>query len=158
METVAERLVRVLKQKGKKICLAESCTGGMISSALTSVPGSSAVYDGGVCSYANSIKSNLLGVSVAALENEGAVSKTVAAQMAEGVRLLFAADIAVAVTGIAGPGGGSEAKPVGTVFIACSIDGKTAVRKFVFSGNRRVVRRKTTAEAMLLALCVLGEM
>ncbi len=157
METVAESLVKALKEKGKKITVAESCTGGMISSCITSVAGSSAVYDGGVCSYANSVKNGLLGVSQAALDTEGAVSKTVAAQMAEGVKLLFGADIALAVTGIAGPDGGSEAKPVGTVFIACAVEGRTAVRKYVFSGNRRTVRRKTAARAISLALDMLNE-
>ncbi len=152
METLAERLVKVLAKQGKKITFAESCTGGLISSALTSVSGSSAVYDGGLCSYSNGVKHALLGVDNAVLEQKGAVSPECALQMATGARALFGADIAVSVTGIAGPTGGTPEKPVGTVYIACVAEGVRVIKHCVFSGDRRTVRRKTLKIAMETAI------
>ncbi|MBQ1977124.1 MAG: CinA family protein, partial [Ruminococcus sp.] len=113
----------------------ESCTGGLISKLLTDEPGVSAVFDCGVCSYANIIKENVLGVSGKDLSEKGAVSPEVAAQMAQGVRKLAKADLGLSTTGIAGPSGGSEEKPVGTVFIGISTKNKTEVIKADFSAN-----------------------
>lgn len=113
-------LVGTLKEKGKKIASAESCTGGLISKLITDVSGASEVFDCGVCSYSNEIKAKVLSVSEADLMQYGAVSEQVAMQMAKGVRELAGADIGISTTGVAGPLGGSKEKPVGTVFIGVS--------------------------------------
>lgn len=153
--TEAKALVAALKAKGLKISTAESCTGGLISGAITAIAGASAVFDGGVCSYANAVKANFLGVSETTLNTVGAVSAATAAQMARGVRKLFSADISVAVTGIAGPDGGTEEKPVGTVYIAAATEEGVWVRRYLFSGDRATVRAKTVSAALRLALmCV----
>ena len=124
-----------LEKANMKVATAESCTGGLISKLLTDEPGASAVFDCGVCSYANIIKENILGVSGEDLREKGAVSPEVAAQMAQGVRKLAKADLGLSTTGIAGPSGGSEEKPVGTVFIGISTKNKTEVIKADFSAN-----------------------
>ncbi len=113
-------IVKLLLKKRLKIATAESCTGGMISQLITSVPNASAVFDMGVCTYANSAKMRLLGVSSQSLENYGAVSSQVALEMAKGIRLAAESDIGVSVTGIAGPSGGTVQKPVGTVYCGFS--------------------------------------
>ncbi len=115
-----ELLVKTLGEKELKIATAESCTGGLISKMITDVSGASAVFDCGVCSYANEIKEKVLGVSADDLKAKGAVSEEVAAAMAKGVRELAGADIGISTTGIAGPTGGSKEKPVGTVWIGVS--------------------------------------
>jgi PncC family amidohydrolase len=117
-ETIEYRIGKALSARGLTLATAESCTGGLIGHRITNVAGSSAYYLGGVIAYDNRIKAGLLGVSEADLASYGAVSEPVARQMAEGVRTRFGADYAVAVTGIAGPGGGSEDKPVGLVYVA----------------------------------------
>lgn len=155
MESLAEKLVALLKEKEKHITFAESCTGGLISGAVTSVPGSSEVYDGGLCSYSNAVKNRLLGVENAVLESVGAVSAECALRMASGAKALFGADIAVAVTGIAGPGGATPTKPVGTVYIACVTEDKQVVKHCRFSGDRRLVRRKTVKVALETAMDML---
>lgn len=137
-----ENLVELLKQKGLKLSLAESCTGGMISALLTAVPGCSQVYVGGVCSYCDEVKNQLLGVGSNTLECLGAVSARSALEMAKGALMLFGSDLALSVTGFAGPDGGTEANPVGTVFIACVTESDLILRRFVFKGNRTVVRKK----------------
>ncbi|MCL2111484.1 MAG: competence/damage-inducible protein A [Clostridiales bacterium] len=111
-------VVELLKEKGMKLAAAESCTGGLFAGAITSVPGSSEVFDRGFVTYSNKSKEELLGVSINTLDNHGAVSEACAREMAAGALARSGADIAVAVTGVAGPGGGSEEKPVGTVFFA----------------------------------------
>lgn len=152
----AERLVALLKEKEQKICFAESCTGGLLSGALTAVPGSSAVFDGALCSYANRIKNTLLGVSQSTLDTEGAVSAQTAVQMAEGALALFAADIAVSVTGIAGPDGGTAQKPVGTVYICCAHkNGARIVKHCRFTGDRDTVRAKSVETALKSAIAVM---
>ena len=128
-------LIDKLEKANMKIATAESCTGGLISKLLTDEPGVSEVFDCGVCSYANIIKENILGVSGKYLREKGAVSPEVAAQMAQGVRKLAKADLGLSTTGIAGPSGGSEEKPVGTVFIGISTKNKTEVIKADFSAN-----------------------
>ena len=137
---------------GKTLVTAESCTGGMIGAALTAVPGSSAVYKGGVICYTNEIKANVLGVSREVLEQHGAVSKPVAAAMAAGVRKLMAADVAVSVTGLAGPGGDEYGNPVGTVFIGYEDKNQSFVEKFLFEGDRETVRNQTIDAALRIVL------
>jgi len=149
-EDLAAAVGSLLRRERKSLAVAESCTGGMISALLTDVPGSSEYFLGGVVSYANSAKESLLGVSPATLAAHGAVSAEAALEMARGARDRLGADLAVAVTGIAGPDGGSEAKPVGTVFLALSgEDGETARKRF-FGGDRAVVRRAASLAALEL--------
>ncbi|NTU71930.1 MAG: nicotinamide-nucleotide amidohydrolase family protein, partial [Coriobacteriia bacterium] len=128
---------------------AESCTGGMVAAALTDVPGSSDVFLGGIVSYANSVKMELLDVPPGLLAQYGAVSEETARAMAEGARARLGADLAVAVTGIAGPDGGSDEKPVGLVWLAVASDAGTAStrRRFV-RGNRDSIRARATAAAL----------
>lgn len=140
---------KVLKAlQGKSLVTAESCTGGGIGGALTAVPGSSEVYKGGIISYTNWVKQNVLGVDPAVLEEFGAVSAPVAEQMAKGARKALEADIAVSVTGLAGPGGDEYGNPVGTVFIGYA-DGKiTQSRGFRFEGSREEIREKAVRAAL----------
>lgn len=116
--SLAAHLVQLLQEKGKRLTLAESCTGGLIAATLTHIPGASTVFDAGFVTYSNTIKHDILHVDDAVLARDGAVSETVVLQMAQGALLRSGADYAIAVSGIAGPDGGSEAKPVGTVWIA----------------------------------------
>lgn len=140
---------KVLKTlEGKTLATAESCTGGMIGAALTAIPGSSAVYKGGVISYTNQIKHDLLGVSQLLLKEKGAVSKEVAEAMAVGVRNTMKADVAVSVTGLAGPGGDEYGNTVGTVFIGYADDRCCIAKHFLFTGDREAVRTQA-AEAAL---------
>ncbi|KJF43314.1 competence/damage-inducible protein A [Draconibacterium sediminis] len=160
LETMAEVIGRELVQQNKKLAVAESCTGGYISHLITSVSGSSAYYNGSVTSYSNEMKERLLGVSRENLEKYGAVSEQVAREMVEGVKRVMNADYALATTGIAGPTGGTEEKPVGTVWIAVSGPEKTLVKKYTFVGDQRdrnIVRSGQTA-LQLLRRMVLGEL
>ena len=137
---------------GKTLCTAESCTGGMIGAALTAVSGASSVYKGGIISYTNEVKQHLLHVDAGLLEREGAVSAPVAKAMALGARAALVADIAVSVTGLAGPGGDEFGNPVGTVFIGYADAETTEVRHFVFDGDREAVRTQAVEEALKLIL------
>ena len=143
----------VLKRlEGRTLATAESCTGGGIGAALTAIPGSSAVYKGGIISYTNWVKHNLLGVDDGLLERLGAVSAPVAEAMAKGARSALQADIAVSVTGLAGPGGDDYGNPVGRVYIGYADAQVTLSRKFTFSGDRDAVRRQAAEEALNLIL------
>lgn len=146
MMPTANEVIRRLE--GKTLVTAESLTGGMIGSLLTAVPGASAVYKGGIISYVNAVKEQLLGVPAEVLNTRGAVSVQTAAQMAEGVRTLLRADYAVAVTGLAGPGGDEFGHDVGTVFIAVSAETGTEVRECHFAGDRAEVRQQTCVAAL----------
>ena len=146
--TVAEKLVELLKARGLTCATAESCTGGGVGSAITAVPGSSAVFLGGVISYANEVKRDVLGVSDRSLQTVGAVSPEVAAQMADGARKLLKADLAVSLTGIAGPDGGSAEKPVGLVWFGLSTASGTRTEKVIFSGDRAQVRAQAVIHAL----------
>ncbi len=136
VENLQTALVEQLKERGLKIAVAESCTGGLLSEQITQIPGASDVFDCGVCSYANDIKQKLLGVSEKTLAEQGAVSEQCAREMADGVRKLAGADIAISTTGIAGPGGGTDEKPVGTVFVGISSERTNEVLKLELSGRR----------------------
>lgn len=141
-------LAEALRARGLSCATAESCTGGLIGAMLTAVPGSSEWYVGGVISYANSVKIGLLGVRESDIETQGAVSEPVVRSMALGACRATGADIACAVSGVAGPGGGTPEKPVGTVWIGWSLHGETRARKFYFSGDRDEVRAQTVTEAV----------
>ena len=146
--TVAEKLVELLKAQGLTCATAESCTGGGVGSAITAVPGSSAVFAGGVISYSNEVKRDVLGVSARSLQTVGAVSGEVAAQMADGVRRLLKTDLSVSLTGIAGPDGGSAEKPVGLVWFGLSTKDGTRTEKVIFSGDRARVRAQAVTHAL----------
>ena len=146
--TVAEKLVELLKGRGLTCATAESCTGGGVGSAITAVPGSSAVFAGGVISYSNEVKRNILGVSADILQTVGAVSSETAAQMAEGVRKLLKTDLAVSLTGIAGPDGGSDEKPVGLVWFGLATKDGVRTEKCIFRGDRAQVRAQAITHAL----------
>lgn len=150
----AEILGDILRKRKLTVATAESCTGGNIAHEITTVAGCSDYYKGSVISYANSVKENQLGVSRDILESEGAVSEPVVRQMAEGVAALLQTDCAIATSGIAGPGGGTTEKPVGTVWMAATANGKTVTRVQHFAGNRqRVINHASMiAEIMLIDL------
>ena len=145
-------LVGELAASGKAIATAESCTGGWIAKAITDVPGSSEVFAYGIVSYSNGAKESLLGVQSPTLDEHGAVSEAVVAEMASGALNLSGADIAVAVSGVAGPTGGSKEKPVGTVWFAWAVrdgaDARTTTSIEQFTGDRDLVRESTVAFAL----------
>ena len=148
-----EELVgKLLKDRHCTVATAESCTGGKVASLITSVSGSSECYKGSVVSYCNEVKADVLGVSRADLEKYGAVSSTVAEQMASGVRRLLKTDYAVATTGIAGPTGGSDEKPVGTVWIAVAMPTKVVSRKYVFGKDRSINIERFAASALSMLI------
>jgi nicotinamide-nucleotide amidase len=139
----------LLRERGLTIAAAESCTGGMLLERLTSVAGSSAYVAGGAVAYSNELKTRLLDVDPALIEAHGAVSEPVAAAMVDGLRARTGADVGVAITGIAGPQGGTPAKPVGTVVIALRVaDGPVSVRRHLFVGDREMVRVQATLKAL----------
>ena len=137
---------------GKTLATAESCTGGGIGAALTAVAGSSQVYKGGVISYTNFVKETVLGVDKEVLERHGAVSQPVAKAMAEGVRILLKTDVAVSVTGLAGPGGDDFGNPVGTVFIGYCDASKSYAQECHFTGDREEVRNQAITTALQIIL------
>ena len=138
--------------KGKTLATAESCTGGGIGAALTAIPGSSAVYKGGVISYTNEIKQNILGVDGDLLEQYGAVSEPVAVAMAEGAKKLLKTDIAVSVTGLAGPDGDDWGNPVGLVYIGYADNKIVICQKCYFEGDRDSVRKQAIEAALSVIL------
>lgn len=150
-----QEIVEKLTVSGKTLAVAESCTGGLLGARITSVSGSSACFLGGVISYSNEVKEGLLGVPGALIATHGAVSEPVAMAMAEGVRRRTGADFALSITGIAGPDGGTAAKPVGLVYIGLAGGGDTVVRRFVFGGDRSTVRKSAVEEALTVLLSVL---
>ena len=149
MDKAAE-LVATYAARGMTCATAESCTGGGVGAAITGVAGSSAVFLGGVVSYANSVKTGVLGVPERTIAERGAVSEACAAAMAEGVRRLLGADVAVSVTGVAGPGGGSAEKPVGLVWFGLASPGGTQTQRRVFPGDRAAVRAAAVEHALSL--------
>lgn len=153
---LAGAVVETLARRGLMIVTAESCTGGLIGAALTAVPGSSAAVHSGFITYANAAKIAMLGVPETMIAEFGAVSEQVARAMAEGARGVATTDVAIAVTGIAGPGGGSAEKPVGLVYIACATSAGVSVVEHRFGDlGRDEVRQATVAAALTLVLdCV----
>ncbi|MGI6648275.1 MAG: CinA family protein [Bacillota bacterium] len=141
---------RQLKERGWQIAVAESCTGGLLGYILTTVPGSSEYFYGGVISYSNQAKLDLLGVNSDTLAKWGAVSELTAQEMAEGIRKQCHVQLGVAITGIAGPGGGSQHKPVGLVYLALASEDSTSVIRRQFSGDRSQVRQNSALEALKL--------
>ena len=137
-----------LRQRGMTLAVAESCTGGLLSKRITDVPGCSDYYLGGVCSYANEVKMNLLGVKKETLDTLGAVSPEVAEQMAEGVAKALGADVGVGITGVAGPGGGTEEKPVGLVYISVWHKGQHFTRKMKAANGRDRIRMQAASTAL----------
>jgi nicotinamide-nucleotide amidase len=156
--SLAEVVCRLLEAHSLTLAVAESCTGGLVAELLTRVPGASRSFLGGVVSYANSAKTELLGVDAALLLAHGAVSAEVARAMAEGARRRFGASLALAVTGIAGPDGGSAEKPVGLVHWAVGGDGNVTAKQAVFSGNREQVRLRAAYAALALLRRVVREL
>lgn len=152
MEGKAAALVAALKVRNRTITTAESLTGGRIASAITAVPGSSAVFPGGVVSYCDRIKHQVLGVPAEELERFGAVSEPVAKSMAQGVAALMGTDLALSATGVAGPDGDGSENPVGTVYLGLWDRGTALCEKHVFSGDRAAVQRQTAERAIAWAL------
>lgn len=150
MMTLCSDVIRALH--GKTLVTAESCTGGGIGAALTSVPGASNVYKGGIISYTNWVKHNLLNVDDKLLEAYGAVSAPVAESMAVGARMALDADVAVSVTGLAGPGGDDFGNPVGTVFLGYSDGNVSFSREYHFPGSREEIREAAVNAALRLIL------
>jgi nicotinamide-nucleotide amidase len=148
LEASALKLGRALHVRGWRLAAAESCTGGWIAKVLTDVAGSSQWFDGGVVAYSNAAKTALLGVGSDLLAAHGAVSEEAVCAMAEGARSRFATELAVAVSGIAGPGGGTADKPVGTVHFAWAAPSGTTAARRIFAGSRESVRRQTVALAL----------
>lgn len=147
--TLANQLGQCLLTNKAQIATAESCTGGLVAAALTEIPGSSAWFERGFVTYSNSAKMELLGVAADTLEAFGAVSQETAEAMVQGVLAHSHADLALAITGIAGPGGGTAAKPVGTVYIAwANQQGRLAYERFSFSGDRQQVRQQAASHAL----------
>lgn len=152
MESKAARLVTLLKTKECTITTAESLTGGRIAAAITAVPGSSAVFPGGVVSYCDRIKHQVLGVPRTLLETHGAVSEPVARAMAKGAAELMGTDLALSATGLAGPDGDGSGNPVGTVYLGLYARGKVRCEKHVFTGDREDIRRQSMERAIEMAL------
>ena len=148
LRALSERLQAVCLELGLRVALAESCTGGRVGDALTDVPGSSGYVAGGIVAYEDAAKETLLGVPRETLAAHGAVSAQVAVAMAEGARARFGTDLAVAVTGIAGPGGASAGKPVGLTYVAVADAAGAAVRRFTWQGDREA-NKAASAEAAL---------
>jgi len=152
IKALAQALVAELTAASKAVATAESCSGGWVAKAITDIPGSSLVFHYGIVSYSNGAKESLLGVNIDTLEKHGAVSEAVVAEMAEGALHLSGADVAVAVSGVAGPDGGSKDKPVGMVWFAWAVrDGakeKVITSCMNFDGDRDLVRELTVAHAL----------
>lgn len=151
-ENTAAELVRCLTEAGLTLSVAESCTGGMIAAEIVSVPGASAVFAGGAVTYMTRVKEELLEVPPALIEKHTVVSAEVACSMASGVARRLHTDVAMSVTGVAGPGGGTSKTPVGCVYIGVYREGRVEARRFDFAGDREAVRRQAAEAAMEMAL------
>ncbi len=146
--TVAEKLCERLAVHGWHITFAESCTGGLAAATLVDVGGASGVFDGSFVTYANDVKEKLLGVKAESITANGVVSETVAGEMAEGAAHVMGCEVAVGISGIAGPGGGTPTKPVGTVCFGFYIDGRLVTETMHFTGDRTTVRRAAVEHAL----------
>ncbi len=150
--TAEERVGELLTARGLTLAVAESCSGGLLAHRLTNVPGSSAYFMGGVVAYANRIKEELLGVHPETLLAHGAVSEETAREMAQGVRRRFGVDLALAITGIAGPGGGTPEKPVGLTYIALAAEGMVRCERHIWQGTRWENKERSAEAALRLLL------
>ena len=146
-----------MKEKNHTLSLAESCTGGLISQLITNVPGASEVYEGGIVSYANKVKEEFLKVKKTTLMEHGAVSCQCAGEMLEGLKNTFGSSCGISVTGIAGPGGGTEEKPVGLVYIGVYCKEKSHVGKYLFRGSRDQIRARSAAVGLNILRCMLKD-
>ena len=154
--TLEKAVVDLLAANHLTVTTVESCTGGMLSSRLVDVPGASEIFKSGYVTYSNKAKKKLVGVKKSSLDKYGAVSEVVAKEMAKGAALFSKADVTVAITGIAGPDGGTEEKPVGLVYIACQVCGTMTVKEYHFKGNRTKIRESSVASALgLMRECIL---
>ena len=149
---IEEQIGDILRERGLRLATAESCTGGLVGHLITNVPGSSDYYDRGVIAYSNAAKEELLGVPRGILERHGAVSEETAMAMAEGLRRSSRADVAVSITGIAGPSGGGEEKPVGLVYVALATPRGTMCTRNHFGGVRDEVKRSSAERALQLIM------
>ena len=156
-EDLAAVVLKLCEARGLHIAVAESCTGGLLGARLTAIPGSSVVVNGGVISYSNDVKHRLLDVSTETLARHGAVSEQVALEMATGARARVGAEVGIAITGIAGPGGGTPEKPVGQVWIAVDLDGTTRTHGSRFVGDRAEIRFRATQAALDLVRRMAGD-
>ena len=156
-KSLEESVVEILAQKKMTVTTAESCTGGLIAGTLVNVAGASDVLNEGYVTYSNDAKERLVGVKHETLEEYGAVSEQTAREMAEGAAKAAGADAALSATGIAGPGGGTEEKPVGLVYIGCYVNGETTVKECRFEGSRMENRLHTVETALQLLLRKLSE-
>lgn len=150
--TLEEQVVALLKEKRIKISTTESCTGGFLAGTIVNVSGASEVFDEGYITYSNEAKQKILGVKKETLEKYGAVSYETALEMADGCAKVSDAQIAIGITGIAGPTGGTEEKPVGLVYMGCYYLETVKVKKFIFSGDRTEVRSQSVEEALRFIL------
>jgi PncC family amidohydrolase len=153
---IEAKVGKILRERKMTMAVAESCTGGLISSRITDSSGSSKYFLMGIVAYSNKIKENILGVSGRLLKKHGAVSKQIALEMAKGARLLADADIGIGVTGIAGPAGGTKKKPVGLVYIALATDKRQIVKKFRFKGSRQDIKLQASEIALNLISTTVG--
>ena len=154
LRQLAARLGAALEVRGWMLGCAESCTGGLLASILTDASGASAWFSGAVVAYANAVKRDVLGVSQEILDTKGAVSREAVLAMARGARGVLATDVAVSISGIAGPSGGTPQKPVGTVWVAWQGPDAVEVKRFRFDGDRLAVKRQAAREAMLGVLAL----
>lgn len=157
MQMPEERLVQLLAEKKWTVTTAESCTGGLIAGTIVNVAGASDVLNEGYVTYSNEAKMRLVNVSESSLEAFGAVSEQVAKEMAEGAAKAAASNMALSATGIAGPGGGTAEKPVGLVYIGCTLNGRTKVKECHFNGTRTENRMHTVEEVLKLAIEMVEE-
>ena len=155
MKLLVNQIHKLLIKKQKTIATAESCTGGLLAKLLTEVAGSSHYYLLGMITYSNKAKQALLKIPAGVIKRDGAVSKPVAILMAQQIRKIAHADFGVGITGIAGPGGGSRQKPVGTVLVAVSTNTNTVCKKFYFNGSRSAVRKKAVIASLTILKALL---
>lgn len=151
-DTLAYELGLKLKKRGWTLAIAESCTGGLLGDRITNIPGSSEYFLGGVIAYSNQVKVNILKVKADEFETRGAVSPEVAMSMARGAKRVMGASVGLAITGIAGPGGGTVQKPIGLVLIAVITPEKESVQEFYLKGNRLEIKKQASEKALEVAL------
>ena len=153
----SEELLKICKLNKMSVTTAESCTGGMLASSIVSINGSSSIFKSGIVTYSNESKAKFLKIPLKLINENGAVSETIAFQMAKNVLSIMNSSLSIAVTGIAGPSGGSNDKPVGLVWIAIGTKENVITKKYLFQGNRLKIRQQTTLEALKLANGIIND-